>query len=257
MTCQRFEEEGLLALERGESLDAHFETCPECLEARAAYDRLKGRLAEPPSWNPPAGWQDDVWRAIGADASSVEVSTPIVESSPAVDKAQDGDKAQDSNVVQGPWWRHPQAARTAIWAGILAATLGWMFLRPTTVPSKVGLDLQVVSGNQAQLRGDADSPQPGDRLQLTASLGDFDHAEVRVYRDDQTLILACSEDPPCRRRGDRIEADVELDAVGSYQAILAVSDQTLPSAEGSFDRDMGDLFRSGAQIELASEIEVR
>ena len=58
-------------------------------------------------------------------------------------------------------------------------------------------------------------------------------------------------------RGDRIEADVTLDAVGSYQAILVVSDQDLPRAEGSFDSDMGNLFRSGAQIELASEIEVR
>lgn len=255
MTCRRFEEEGLPALERGESLGAHFETCPDCLEAQATYDRLKARLAETPAWTPSEGWQDDVWRAIDTDGASG--ATP----------ASDTEVENEASVVRGPWWRHPQAARAAVWAGILAATLGWMVLRPTTVPSKVGLDLQILTGSQAQLRGDADgvssggaqsgSAQPGDVLRLSAGLGDFDQAEVRVYRDDQTLILACSDDPPCRRRGDRIEADVTLDAVGSYQAILTVSDQELPSAEGSFDRDMGELFRSGAQIELASEIEVR
>lgn len=254
MTCQRFEEEGLLALERGESLDAHFETCLECLEARDAYDRLKERLSETPSWTPPQSWQDDVWSAIAADASSREAKRGDQPEEGSGLPEDDDVASEGGNVVKGPWWRHPQATRAAVWASILAATLGWMVLRPTTVPSKVGLDLQILAGSQAQQRGEA---QPGDVLRLSAGLGDFDYAEVRVYRDDQNLILACSEDPPCRRRGDRIEADVTLDAVGSYQAILAVSDQDLPSAEGSFDRDMGDLFRSGAQIELASEIEVR
>ena len=33
--CARFEEEGLLAVEAGGELDAHFDDCPDCDEARA------------------------------------------------------------------------------------------------------------------------------------------------------------------------------------------------------------------------------
>src|SRR5262245_39201357 len=36
--CRRFETEGLLRLESGETLDEHFERCPDCLAARTAYE---------------------------------------------------------------------------------------------------------------------------------------------------------------------------------------------------------------------------
>ena len=186
MSRRRFEEEGLPALERGEPLADHFETDPESVEARAAYDRLKERLADRPSWTPPKGWQEDVWRAIEASSntssreSSDELPTSVDASadaaspaaSPAADGVRDGGETEDDHVVRGPWWRRPQATRAAVWAGILAATLGWMVLRPTTVPSKVGLDLRVLAGSQTQLRGDADlvssgEAQPGDILRLS------------------------------------------------------------------------------------------
>src|SRR5687768_6688898 len=39
--CDRFEAEALLLLEQGQPLDEHFSSCSDCLEARAAYDRLR------------------------------------------------------------------------------------------------------------------------------------------------------------------------------------------------------------------------
>ena len=56
--CDRFETEALLRLERGEPLDEHFATCPDCREARAVYERLRQEIAEVDGEEePPPGWE--------------------------------------------------------------------------------------------------------------------------------------------------------------------------------------------------------
>lgn len=63
-TCDRFEREGILRIERGLALDAHFEVCPQCEVARGKYESLLATLplAEP-DVNPAPGWQQRVLRA--------------------------------------------------------------------------------------------------------------------------------------------------------------------------------------------------
>ena len=63
--CDRFEKEGLLLLEQGQPLDEHFSTCPDCLAARAAYDRLEEQLSQVGEEDEPApDWQARVWEKI-------------------------------------------------------------------------------------------------------------------------------------------------------------------------------------------------
>ena len=63
-TCDRFEREGILRIERGLSLDAHFDTCPACEDARQKYETLLARLpSAQPEVSPPLGWQSRVLQA--------------------------------------------------------------------------------------------------------------------------------------------------------------------------------------------------
>lgn len=48
-TCQRFEQEGLLRVERGLPLDAHFDTCPACRAARLHDCIVVASLKEAPA----------------------------------------------------------------------------------------------------------------------------------------------------------------------------------------------------------------
>ena len=43
--CTRFEQEGLPALENGESLDEHFSTCETCIEEHRKFVKLEKLLA--------------------------------------------------------------------------------------------------------------------------------------------------------------------------------------------------------------------
>ncbi|HMY16815.1 MAG TPA: TonB family protein [Polyangium sp.] len=69
--CDRFEREGILRLERGLSLDAHFDACPTCEVARHKYETLLEALpSAQPDIEPAAGWQSRVLRATAAKDAS-------------------------------------------------------------------------------------------------------------------------------------------------------------------------------------------
>ncbi len=68
--CDRFEREGILRIERGLSLDTHFDACSECEVARHKYEALLGALPlSQPDVLPPPAWQSRVLRA-AADSDS-------------------------------------------------------------------------------------------------------------------------------------------------------------------------------------------
>lgn len=63
-TCDRFEREGILRLERGLSLDTHFDHCSACELAREKYEALLASLpSAQPDVSPMAGWQSRVLKA--------------------------------------------------------------------------------------------------------------------------------------------------------------------------------------------------
>jgi hypothetical protein len=221
--CDRFESEGLLRLEQGLPLDGHFETCPDCLAARAAYDRLQEEIAAAgEQYEPPAYWQNRVWAAVEA--------------------------------------RRERPLRSWRWLWVpagLAAALLIVFVigRRPGGPALAALQVEIEAGPGAVRRGD--EAHPGDRLVLQATPGTATYSELRVYRHDTALVLRCSSEPPCARQGDELRATLVLDALGSYQSLLLLSEKPLPEPSSDLDRDADAALAAGAEIQLGREIRVQ
>lgn len=218
--CERFEQEALLQLEQGQPLtDDHFATCPDCLAARAAYQRLRSEIAElGRDAEPRPDWQARVRRRI----EERQRSKPRL------------------------WlWMVP--------SGLAAALLAVVLLWPSP-PGLPGITVAVEPGKGPVRRGV--EAQPGDRLVLRAATGGARHAELRVYRNDVDLVFRCSEATPCERRGRRISATVELETIGIYQSLLLVSESPIPPSSAGLDADAGSALEAGALVELGEEVTV-
>jgi hypothetical protein len=223
--CGRFEAEGLLLLEQGLPLDEHFATCPDCLADRAAHERLGAEIAALGAGDePPVGWQARVWERL--------------------------DQRRERRRPRWAGWRGwivPAAVG-------VAASLAALFLIRPPAPRPPSLRVEVQAGATVRRGGEA---QPGDLLRLTASTGGAPHAELRVYRNDTELVLRCSTDLPCARRGEEVRAAVLLDAVGRYQPLLMRAKNPLPAPVSNLDQDTSAALAAGANVLLGSEIVVR
>ena len=219
--CDRFETEGLLRLERGEPLGEHFATCPDCLEARAVYERLRQDIAGiGADGEPPADWEARVWARI----------------------------EERKGKPRWIWFLAP------VGAAALAATL--FFAVPRT-PSAPSIFQEVVAGGTVQR---ATGARPGDRLDLRAETAGSSHAELRIYRNGSELVLRCpsdSSDSSCRRDGGEIRASLTFPSAGDYQAVLVLDDEPLPLPGKGLDPDAGAAFAQGAEVLLGDEISVR
>lgn len=221
-SCQRFENEALLLLEQGQPLDEHFSSCPDCLEARAAYDRLRGGLSSVGKEDePPADWQARVWEEI--------------------------DRRKERRRRWSPWWIAPVALATMVTLFLI-----WV---PGRTPA--GLRIEIEAGTTVRRGAEA---QPGDLLRLAATTGGARYSELRVYRNDTELILRCSDEPPCSRRRGELSASVVLDGVGRYQSLLIFSEQPLPTPPNTasdLDTDTDAALTAGAEVELGPRVVVR
>ena len=226
--CDRFEAEGLLLLEQGLPLDEHFATCPDCLAARAAYERLRAEIAALGAEDePPVGWQARVWERL--------------------------DQRRERRRPRWPGWRG-WIVPAGVGAAASLAALFLIFLIRPPAPRPPSLRVEVQAGATVRRGGEA---QPGDLLRLTAATGGARHAELRVYRNDTELVLRCSTDRPCSRRGDELRAAVLLDAVGRYQPLLMRAESPLPAPVSDLDKDTSAALAAGADVRLGSEIVVR
>jgi hypothetical protein len=223
--CDRFEEEALLRLEQGEPLDEHFAACPDCLAARAAYERLQEAIAATGMMGtgdePPPGWQAAVWQRIEERRSR-------------------------------PRWTWALGASAAMAA--LAAALFFAVPRTPSVPSLVQ---ELIAGG-ATVR--AAAPHPGDRLLLRAETAGAAHAELRVYRNGRDLVLRCPEDvasSACRREGSALRAELTIPSAGTFQAVLVLGDALPPPPGAGLDRDSGAALDRGARVVLGDELTVR
>ncbi len=219
--CARFETEGLLQLERGEPLDEHFVICPDCREARAAYERLRQDIAAVGlDEEPPAGWEARVWERI----------------------------EERKGKPRWIWFLAP------VGAAALAATL--FFAVPRT-PSSPALMQDVAAGSSVRR---ATGARPGDRLDLRAETAGSPHAELRIYRNGRELVLHCPSDlsdPSCRREDGELRASLTFPSVGDYQAVLVLDDEPLPLPGKGLDSDAGAAFAQDAQVLLGDQISVR
>jgi hypothetical protein len=239
--CDRFEREGLLQREQEQPLDPHFETCPDCRRARAAYEALKVDLADgggATAGEPPPQWQARVWAEIA--------------------------RREAAPRRRRWWWAAPVAATAAVvlffaLRGLMGLLAPLAPLAPPPSPT-VELAVTVVRGEEMR-RGSV--AQPGDRLEMEARMGEAAHGELRLYRDDAELLLHCtsaavgSVDRACEREGSTLRAAYSLSAVGRYQVLLLISESPLPTPTGAgLDADAGAALQAGARVELGEEVRV-
>ncbi len=220
--CDRFEREGLLRLEQGLPLDPHFAECPECVAARAAYENLGRRLvALGQNEEPLVGWEQRVQRALATQP--------------------------EPRRFRPRWWVTVPASAAAIGLLVVAGTR-------LARPPEAGLVVTTRDG-AGVFRGEP--LRPGQVMVLNAQTGGAAQAELRVYRDDREIVLRCSSEPPCRRAGRRIRAELPLEAIGQYQPVLLLSARALPPPRGTLDQDGDAVLGAGGQFLLGSELEVR
>jgi hypothetical protein len=222
-SCDRFEREGLLALEKGLPLDSHFSTCPDCIQARADFDRLKQELSRQTKDEPDQGWKSRVRAEIA-------------------DSRERGPR---------PMWGWMMTAAAAVLLLFIARPL-WMIW---DTPEVSGLQLTLKRGEGVVRRGG--SAQPGDILLIEANKPSTRYFELRLYFNERQQVLRCSNQPPCVLDGSILTAQFRLDVRGRYQTMLLLSDQPLPLTSDSLDKDAGSVREAGGQVIIAQEIEVR
>lgn len=219
--CTRFENEGLLQLERGEPLDPHFEECADCRAARTQYERLKHAIGQLDNdLQPSSDWQQRVVR-----------------------KVEQGNAAQTNKTR---WW----TGGVALAASALFAT--WL-LNANRTPN--GVLTHELFESDVVYRGT--TAKRGDRLRLNGRVEHVRHSELRLYRDDNVLVFACGDTPPCRNDGGVTIADVTLSAFGTYQAVLVMSDEAIPLATGQLDGDLLAAREAGGQVVVGDAVDVR
>jgi len=218
--CERFETEGILLLERGQPLEDHFSSCPDCRAARAAHERLREGLAGlGEGEQPPAGWQARVWDRI---------------------------EQRRERRRWRSWW-------IAVPAGLAASLAAFLLLR-TPEPPPAFLQARIEAGSVVYRGGEA---KAGDFLRLTASTGGARYAELRVYRNDAELVLSCSTKSPCSRKDTELKATLLLDGPGRYQPLLLLSKKPIPEGSAGLDADTGAALAAGADVKLGPETVVR
>lgn len=225
--CERFEQEGLLKLEQGESfdqeLDQHINGCADCRVARRSYQTIIQEMNNmQEQWKAPRGWQERVWQTI------------------AVREQKNG------------WSKY----RSVLPALSAVASIAVVFLLVTVMwptDNEISIDISIEPGGSVTRGVQASS---GDKLIIDAAIGETKYAEVLIYRNDNELVLRCSDKPPCNRRGNRISAELYLERMGSYQPMLVLSESTIPEHVSDLDQTAKIILESGARVELAKQITV-
>ncbi len=223
--CRRFEEEALPVLERGDAPGAHFSSCEDCIRAREQYETLKRELSQVAvDAEPPANWQAGVWQQV--------------------------DGTHKTNRSRWFTYEAPLA---------VAAILAWFFVvSPLVGPPTMefpSLTAGVRSGSGLVRRGQ--DAQPGDVLVLDAEVGPFAHAELRVYLNERELVFSCADEPPCKRSGGKLVAEMVMGTVGVYQPALFLSDSAVAATGEGLDPDAGAVLDTGGEVKLGTRVDVR
>jgi hypothetical protein len=250
--CDRFEREGLLLLERGVQLDPHFDSCPDCLEARRVHARLGQHIAGlDADVEPSSAWKAGVWARIEHHRDAVAVGRE-----PSLAGEHTAAALRNSVPIPVPTpasWRWTRYLAPAGAIAALLVVLVWLGPFATRAPGTVSLTTEVFAGPTIVRGQDA---HPGDELHVRATMAEYSRAELRLYFNDTELIASCSEGS-CVRQGGTISLATVLKSLGMYRPVLIVSNQAIPAAVGTLDQDAGAALRAGAVVKAGDPIPVR
>ncbi len=219
--CTRFTQDGLAQLEEGAPLDAHYDTCADCGQARQAYARVVEELGRTREVLPPPGWEARVFEELDARRRG-----------------------------RGPHW----VKRLAVAAVVVVAGAAPFLMRKGASPVlPLRLSVEVMADEHAQLRGQA--AHAGDRLKLLAQVTPGENAELRVWREGE-LVLRCPGAALCRQEGAALSGELKLPAVGRYQALVVSSPKQLAPPLPRYADDAAALLAAGARVEMAEPVDV-
>lgn len=222
MTCQRLEQEGMLA-ELGGQLESHVAECADCQARLVGYQTLASWIAAAKSARrAPAGFaQRTMARA----------------------------RAEGARRRRRRW-----AAGTLVAAA--AAIALYLVTRPAAPSEPARLALQV-----EQAGGWRSAPamaNVGDVIRAEAKRGDAPIFELRVYRNARALVQRCpaTGDASCRgARGELLQW--RIPSVGTYQVLLLVSERPIPAPRGTLDQDVHAATGDGARVVEVKALYVR
>jgi hypothetical protein len=223
-------------------------------EVAAEHEELANMLAELPVGTDDDSWHDEVLRKLAAESSprTGAAAASTAASPEAVAKAIDA----SSNVVSIAWWRRPLAT----WAGggavaAAAAIFLWTRLAPEP-PDRAELAYETFHDEAARVR--TKEVAVGDRLVVKANPRGT--GDLRVFREDGTLVARCPDEPRCAAKPDgELVLDVTLDAPVQYRIILVVGAKagTLdPSGDSSMNAYLEAARAANARIEILSPLQV-
>ncbi len=222
MTCQRLEQEGMLA-EVGGQLDAHVAECADCRARLVGYQTLAS------------------WVATGKSAHRA----------PAGFARRTMERARDEAARRR---RRRLAAGTLVAAAAVIAL--YAVIRPPapSAPARLALRVEQAEG----WRSVPAMLNVGDVIHAEAMRGDAPTFELRVYRSSLTLVQRCPApgDVHCRGvAGEQLRWRVP--SVGTYQVVLLVSERPIPASRGTLEQDVHAATREGARVVEVRVLHVR
>lgn len=146
-----------------------------------------------------------------------------------------------SSVEQAPRTWMAGAATTAV--GIVAVVVASSMIAP---PREASLRARIVAQSPV-MRGQI--AYAGDVLVAEAVAGSPGHAELRVYAEEEGLVLRCPGDGRCTVGEEATSVRLKLDTPGVYHVLLITSERPLPPPLGSFEADVAALPRAVLQSE--------
>lgn len=140
-----------------------------------------------------------------------------------------------------------------VFLGLLGLTVLFV-LQPWQSPPALLLQVEIVPGPGGPRA--AGHAKEGDLLRLKGRIAEETFAELRVYREEDEMLLRCSTISPCSRLGDQLEATWVIPASGSYQAVLFTAASPLPVSSGDLHLDANQVLAMEGKVRLGPEIEV-
>jgi hypothetical protein len=226
MICERYWQDGILEVERGEH-DPHRDTCRDCRrahEARAELIKALPRVGASCSGDP--SWQTQVWSRITREETK---------------------RARRSYWLAGGL--AAACALAVVWLLAMHRETGSSSLQMASAGSGDRPRIDIMSGTLA-LR--STSARVGDRVRISVPHG----GEVRIYRADR-LVLRCpawQRSASCTLDRAGLVAEAELATPGEYRLVLIPSLTAAPV--GTLDDDLAAVVAFGGNYKL-TELSVR
>ncbi|MBC7978839.1 MAG: hypothetical protein H7138_27970, partial [Myxococcales bacterium] len=141
------------------------------------------------------------------------------------------------------------AAATALAA--IAALVLWSRRAPEVDTVAEGTPITRVTHHAGNRAGMGNEATVGDTLHVEVT--ELGAGELRVYRDDQEVVLRCPGPPPCVRTAGRLAGELRLAAPGQYRAVYLT-----PAPTGALTSTLAnDLASCGCSSRVAVPVVAR